>query len=86
MLLLEELGEQGDLVGYGVGGTGGCWSVVELSYAVGAGKFFEDGGDGGSIVGVVVGVFAADGLECGAEFTAPIVAGRDVDVGEEDEG
>lgn len=86
VLLLKELGEQGDLVGYGVGGAGGCWSVVEFSYAVGASKFLKDGGDGGGVVRVVVGVLAADGLKCGAEFTAPIVAGRDVDVGEEDEG
>ena len=55
-------------------------------YAVGASKFLKDGGDGGGIVRVVVGMLAADGLKCGAEFTAPIVAGCDVDVGKEDEG
>jgi hypothetical protein len=37
VLLLEELSEQGDLIGDGVGGSGGCRGIVELAYAVGAG-------------------------------------------------
>jgi hypothetical protein len=86
VLLLEELGEQGDLVGYSVGGAGGCWGVAEFSYAVGTSKFLKDGGDSGGVVHVVVGILAVDGLKCGAEFMAPIVAGRDVDVSKEDEG
>ena len=86
VLLLKELGEQGDLVGYGVGGAGGCWSIVEFLYAIGASKFLKDGCDGGGVMCMVVGLLAADGLKCGAEFMAPIVAGRDVDVGKEDEG
>ena len=40
VLLLEELGEQGDLIGDGVGGAGGSWGIVELAHAVGAGEFF----------------------------------------------
>ena len=40
VLLLEELGEQGDLIGDGVGGAGWSRGIVELAYAVGAGEFF----------------------------------------------
>lgn len=40
VLLLEELGEEGDLIGDGVGGAGGSWGIVELAHAVGAGEFF----------------------------------------------
>ena len=38
VVLLEELGEQGDLIGDGVGGSGGCRGIIELAYAVGAVK------------------------------------------------
>ena len=34
---------------------------------------------------MIVGILAVNGLEGWAEFAAPIVAGCDVDVGEEDE-
>ena len=40
VVLLEELGEQGDLIGDGVGGAGWSRGIVELAYAVGAGEFF----------------------------------------------
>lgn len=40
VLLLEELGEEGDLIGDGVGGAGWSRGIVELAYAVGAGEFF----------------------------------------------
>ncbi len=62
MLLMEELGEQGDMLGYGMCGAGRCWGVIEFAHAVSASKFFEDGSDGGGIVCVIVGVLAADGL------------------------
>jgi hypothetical protein len=80
------LGEQGDLVGYGVGGAGWCWGVVEIAHAIGASKFFEDGGNGGGVVCVIVCILAADGLKGGTEFVAPIVSGCDVDVGKKDKG
>ena len=35
VLLLEELSEQGDLSGGGVGSPGGCRGIVELAHAVG---------------------------------------------------
>ena len=72
------------MVGDGVGGAGGCWCVVEFVHAVGAGKFLEDDCDGGGVGCVIVGLLAANGLEGWADFAAPVMAGCDVDVGEED--
>eukprot|EP00804_Cyclotella_cryptica_P019055 CCRYP_014459-RA/>CCRYP_014459-RA protein AED:0.69 eAED:0.20 QI:0/0/0/0.5/1/1/2/0/510 len=84
VLLLEELGEQGDLIGDGVGGAGGCRGIVELAYAVGASELLQDGSNGGGVVGMVVGELAPDGLEGWAEFASPVMAACDVNVGEED--
>ena len=82
-LVLEELGEDGHLLGDGIGEFNGCECIGEFSDAVSTGKLSEDDGDAGGIMHVVVGERAADCLESWPEFAAPIFGCGDVDVREE---
>ena len=82
---MEKLGEQGDLVHDGTGQATGGRCVGELPDPFGTGKFFEDVGDAGGSVGIVVGLIAPDALESWVEFAAPVFTIGEVDVGQEDE-
>jgi len=68
-----------------VGSAKWCRGVVYFLDAVGTGKFGEHGSNAGGVVEVVVGEMLTNGLEGRPEFTAPIVARCDVDVGKEDD-
>lgn len=72
-LVLEELGEEGDLLCDRIGEFNG--RAHRRADAVSTGKLSEDDGDAGGIGHVVVEERTADRLESWPEFAAPIFGG-----------
>jgi len=75
-LLLEQGCQVGDLVGDGIGRTGGWWrSFVEFADSIRSCEFTQYDGDAVVGVSVVVCVCSADGLESWTKLSTPCLAG-----------
>ena len=62
-LLLENLREEGNVVGNSVGSAPGCRSIVELPNTISGGKFLEHVGDAGGVMYIIVHIAMTDCLK-----------------------
>jgi hypothetical protein len=86
-LLLEEFDQVGNLVGDGVGTARvSGWCFGEFAYGIGTCTFYKVGLDACGVMGVVVGVLVSDSLDGRTKFKSVVFAGRELDVGQQDDG